>query len=78
LYGLLFRLFSDFPANLIGANLNDARLNGANLSGANLTDAKNVKQSQLDQACGVNATLPAGLTLEPCPPQPSVPPPSPK
>jgi hypothetical protein len=59
-------------ANLNGANLNAANLNGANLSdanleGANLEHARNLTQTQLDEACGnVYTKLPEGLTLKPC------------
>lgn len=63
-------------ADLTGANLRSANLRGANLSasyliGADLTGAKNLIQTQLDEACGNNKTeLPEGLslTLKPCPP----------
>src|SRR5205823_3172496 len=73
-------------ADLDSANLNSAYLSGANLSGANLlganlsvayliradlTGAKNLIQTQLNEACGNNETeLPEGLglTLKPCPP----------
>jgi uncharacterized protein YjbI with pentapeptide repeats len=63
-------------ANLRDANLSEATLSGANLSGANLRDAKNLTQTQLNEACGnANAKgspegrglkLPEGLTLKPC------------
>jgi uncharacterized protein YjbI with pentapeptide repeats len=56
-------------ADLSGAYLNYADLSGAYLNYADLTDAT-VAQSQLDQACGVDAKLPTGLTLKPCPPPP--------
>ena len=63
-------------ADLSGANLRSANLRGANLSGAYLiraylTGAKNLIQTQLNEACGNNETeLPEGLglTLKPCPP----------
>src|SRR5712671_3392980 len=68
-------------ANLRGADLTGANLRGANLRGANLsvayliradlTGAKNLIQTQLNEACGNNETeLPEGLglTLKPCPP----------
>jgi uncharacterized protein YjbI with pentapeptide repeats len=71
-------------ANLSHADLRDVDLSGsADLTGANLTGANlrgsgdmlipnnsdaTVGQSQLDQACGVDATLPASMTLKPCPP----------
>src|SRR3977135_2867083 len=73
-------------ANLLGANLTGANLTGAklirvDLTGANLraasrtradlTRAKNLIQTQLNEACGNNETeLPEGLglTLKPCPP----------
>ena len=48
-------------AHLNGASLWGAHLNGAHLNGADIT------QGQLDAACGADATLPAGLTLKPCP-----------
>jgi uncharacterized protein YjbI with pentapeptide repeats len=62
--------------DLSGANLRSANLRGANLSGAyliraDLTGAKNVIQTQLNEACGNDETeLPEGLglTLKPCPP----------
>ena len=52
-------------ADLDHADLTNANLTTANLNGANLTDAK-ITQSQLNKACGQQATLPSGLTLEPC------------
>src|SRR5258708_1986272 len=64
-------------ANLSGANLRSANLRSANLSvayliGADLTGAKNLIQTQLNEACGNNKTeLPEGLSLtllKPCPP----------
>ena len=63
-------------ADLTGANLRSANLRGANLSvayliRADLTDAKNLIQTQLNEACGNNETeLPEGLglTLKPCTP----------
>src|SRR5712672_2409020 len=63
-------------ADLTGANLRSANLRGANLSvayliRADLTGAKNLIQTQLNEACGNNETeLPEGLglTLKPCPP----------
>jgi hypothetical protein len=69
-------------ADLAGADLSLAFLFGANLSGANLSGAHNyefspgkgisppakISQAQLDEACGVDAELPPGLTLKPCPP----------
>jgi uncharacterized protein YjbI with pentapeptide repeats len=58
-------------AHLEGTNLSDANLSGAQLRGAHLGFADlsraTVAQPQLDEACGVDATLPAGLTLKPCP-----------
>ena len=54
-------------ADLSGANLSNAILYGANLKGANLSGAKNLTQTQLDEACGTsNTKLPEGLTLKPC------------
>src|SRR5262245_7402090 len=61
-------------ANLSGANLNNARLDHADLKearlteaklcGASLKDARNLTQTQIDQAYGDEDTrLPAGLTL---------------
>src|SRR6266581_3943542 len=63
-------------ADLTGANLRSANLRGANLSvayliRADLTGAKNLIQTQSNEACGNNETeLPEGLglTLKPCPP----------
>ena len=64
-------------ADLTGANLRGVNLRGANLSvayliGADLTGAKNLIQTQLNEACGNNETvLPEGLglkLLKPCPP----------
>jgi uncharacterized protein YjbI with pentapeptide repeats len=63
-------------ADLTGADLRSANLRGANLSvayliRAHLTGAKNLIQTQLNEACGNNETeLPEGLglTLKPCPP----------
>jgi uncharacterized protein YjbI with pentapeptide repeats len=58
--------------NLSGADLIGADLTGATLSGANLRGAKNLIQTQLNEACGNNETeLPEGLDLalqKPCPP----------
>jgi uncharacterized protein YjbI with pentapeptide repeats len=58
-------------ANLSDANLSDADLVGSNFTRADLTRANlfgtEVKQSQLDDACGEDAKLPPGLTLKPCP-----------
>ena len=48
------------------ANLADANLSGVDLTEANLTDAKYLTQTQLDRACGTDAKLPPGLTLQPC------------
>jgi hypothetical protein len=56
-------------ANLTDADLTDADLSHADLSDANLKDAKNLDLGQLIQACGINAKLPPGLTLKPCPPR---------
>ena len=59
-------------ADLTGANLRGADLTGANLSRTNLRGAKNLIQTQLNEACGNNETeLPEGLgltVLKPCPP----------
>jgi hypothetical protein len=62
-------------ARLAGANLTGVALINVKLNGADLTDAKleganlsRVTQTQLDEACGTNAKLPPGLTLnKPCP-----------
>ena len=53
-------------ANLTGADLTGAHLAGAHLAGAHL-GAHLDGQKQLDEACGSDALLPAGLTLKPCP-----------
>jgi uncharacterized protein YjbI with pentapeptide repeats len=53
-------------ANLTRVNLILADLGGADLTGANLIGAR-IDQKQLDEACGSDAKLPAGLTLKPCP-----------
>jgi uncharacterized protein YjbI with pentapeptide repeats len=59
-------------ANLRGADLTGVNLRGANLTGAKLSGAKNLIQTQLNEACGNNETeLPEGLDLtflKPCPP----------
>ena len=59
-------------ANLRGADLTGAHLRGATLRGAILRGAKNLIQTQLDEACGNSETeLPEGLDLilpKPCPP----------
>jgi len=53
-------------ANLRGADLTGANLRGANLTGATLSGAKNLIQTQLNEACGNNETeLPEGLDLTP-------------
>ncbi len=49
------------------ADFSNADLTDANFAGADFTGARNLTQSQLDQACGDGATiLPAGFTLPPC------------
>ena len=53
-------------AVLSGAYLFHADLNGTHLFRADLTDAKGLTQAQLDAACGEDAQLPPGLTLQPC------------
>jgi uncharacterized protein YjbI with pentapeptide repeats len=54
-------------ANLRSANLSSANLSSADLRGAELSYARNLTQSQLDEACGnANTKLPEGLTLKPC------------
>jgi hypothetical protein len=60
-----------FQANLKGVNLNGADLSGARLTsarldGADLSDALNLKQEQLDEACGTETKLPRGLTIKSC------------
>jgi uncharacterized protein YjbI with pentapeptide repeats len=51
-------------AYLIGADLTSANLRGTDLSGAHLRGAKNLIQTQLNEACGNNETeLPEGLDL---------------
>jgi uncharacterized protein YjbI with pentapeptide repeats len=59
-------------ANLRGVNLRAANLNVAYLIGADLTGAKNLIQTQLNEACSNTKTvLPEGLDLtlpKPCPP----------
>lgn len=52
---------------LHGSNLSGAHLSGADLSGANLSSSRNLRQNQLDEACGNDKTrLPEGLTVEAC------------
>jgi hypothetical protein len=53
--------------NLNGADLGGAKLNGANLDNADLSDGLNLKQDQLNEACGTMTRLPSGLTIKPCP-----------
>jgi uncharacterized protein YjbI with pentapeptide repeats len=59
-------------ADLTGATLRGADLTGATLRGATLRGAKNLIQTQLNEACGNKETeLPEGLDLtllKPCPP----------
>jgi uncharacterized protein YjbI with pentapeptide repeats len=59
-------------ANLRGADVRGADLSGADLTGATLSGAKNLIETQLNEACGNNETeLPEGLDLtllKPCPP----------
>jgi Pentapeptide repeats (8 copies) len=55
-------------ANLNGANLTGANLSKADLTNVDLRDAR-IDQKQLDEACGSDAMLLAGLTLKPCPSQ---------
>jgi hypothetical protein len=62
-----------YQAILAGADLSGSSLRGTNLSNANLTSVT-VSQRELDQACGTNVTLPPGLTIKPCPPDPTCPP----
>jgi uncharacterized protein YjbI with pentapeptide repeats len=56
-------------AKLEGANLEHADLRGANLERVDLSKVQNLKQQQLDEACGDNqTTLPPGLKRPPpCP-----------
>jgi uncharacterized protein YjbI with pentapeptide repeats len=53
-------------ADLSNAHLEEADLTAAELSGADLAGAKNLTQSQLDQACGKDPKLPIGLTIAAC------------
>lgn len=54
-------------AHLQGANFRSAILQGANFSGAEMDRATGLTQSQLDHACGDQATrLPRGLSIPPC------------
>jgi hypothetical protein len=56
-------------AELNNADLNNAKLNYADLSDANLSNAKNLTQTQLNEACGNAKTkLLKGLTLRLCSP----------
>ena len=55
-------------ANLTGASLASADLKDADLTGTNLTDAdlrgvRNLKQEQLDKACGTGTKLGGGLVM---------------
>jgi uncharacterized protein YjbI with pentapeptide repeats len=53
---------------LTNAELTKADLSGADLSGADLSNARYLTQAQLDKACGTDAKLSPGLTLnKPCP-----------
>jgi hypothetical protein len=63
-------------AHLTGADLRGAQLTGTYLSGVDLADARNLTQTQLEEACGKPNALPQGLTLDrSCPAQKSTPPP---
>lgn len=54
-------------AYLDGANFSGARLEGTNFGGASLARATGLTQSQLNRACGDEATkLPRGLTIPRC------------
>jgi len=53
-------------ADLSAADLSDANLGNAGLSGATLSNAKNLTQTQLDEACGNATKLPEGLTIKMC------------
>lgn len=76
-YGAVFSSSSFAGANLTnaslvgayldGANLSGANLSGTNLSGARLNRATGLSQSQLNRACGDEATvLPPGLRIPAC------------
>jgi uncharacterized protein YjbI with pentapeptide repeats len=55
-------------ADLSGANLSGADLSRADLSGVDLSGARELTQTQLDEACGDgNTKLPEGFTIKPCP-----------
>lgn len=54
-------------AELIGVRLQGTSLKGANVSGADLSAVAGLVQSQLDEACGDDATrLPEGMSVPPC------------
>ena len=54
-------------AYLDGSVMSGAKLSGTNLSGARLARAVGLTQSQLNQACGDDATvLPSGLRIPAC------------
>ncbi|MEO0675506.1 MAG: pentapeptide repeat-containing protein, partial [Pseudomonadota bacterium] len=59
-------------AKLMNTDFSDADVDqsiftGADLSGASLASAKNLKQTQIADACGNKATtLPPGITISPC------------
>jgi hypothetical protein len=54
-------------ASFAGADFRGASLDGAILAGANLSGARNLRQSQLDDACGDDRTrLPSGLKIKAC------------
>ncbi len=54
-------------ATFAGADFRGASLDGAILAGANLSGVRNLRQSQLDDACGDEKTrLPSGLKIKTC------------
>ena len=72
LSGAVLRRVQFATASLVGADLTGATVDRAifyraDLSGAVLTGVTGLEQSQLDEACGDQATvLPEGFTLRPC------------
>lgn len=56
-------------ANLSGADVELADFSNAILTGANLGMVKNLRQEQLENACGVDVILPNGFSISPCTPQ---------
>jgi uncharacterized protein YjbI with pentapeptide repeats len=53
------------PGEII-TDLTGAKLTNTVLMNADLTNVNLDGQAQLDQACGTDAKLPAGMTLKPC------------